>query len=228
MSRSVRFHEFGGPEVLKIEEVVVPEPGPKEVRLRIRAIGLNRGEVLMRSGKSATKATLPAQLGVEAAGVIEAFGSDVDGLAVGDRVAVIPGDLGRGYYGEVALAPARTLVKIPPNQTWQDAAATWMAFGTAWAGLIDIARLSTGRTVLITVASSSAGLAAIQTARKVGANPGALTRTSTKATAPLEAGAAHLIAAEKHDIVTEVARWNSGNGAEAMYDDVSGPSFGQL
>ncbi len=60
MSRSVRFHEFGGPEVLKIEDVVVPEPGPKEVRLRIRAIGLNRGEVLMRSGKSATKATLPA------------------------------------------------------------------------------------------------------------------------------------------------------------------------
>jgi len=182
----------------------------------------------MRSGKSATKATLPAQLGVEAAGVIEAFGSDVDGLAVGDRVAVIPGDLGRGYYGEVALAPARTLVKIPPNQSWQDAAATWMAFGTAWAGLIDIARLSTGRTVLITAASSSAGLAAIQTARKVGANPVALTRTSAKATALLEAGAAHVIATEEQDLVTEVARLTGGKGAEVVFDAVGGPTFEKL
>jgi len=182
----------------------------------------------MRSGKSATKATLPAQLGVEAAGVIEAFGSDVDGLAVGERVAVIPGDLGRGYYGEVALAPARTLVKIPPNQSWQDAAATWMAFGTAWAGLIDIARLSTGRTVLITAASSSAGLAAIQTARKVGANPVALTRTSTKATALLEAGAAHVIATEEQDLVTEVARLTGGKGAEVVFDAVGGPTFEKL
>ena len=182
----------------------------------------------MRSGKSATKATLPAQLGVEAAGVIEAFGSDVDGLAVGDRVAVIPGDLGRGYYGEVALAPARTLVKIPPNQSWQDAAATWMAFGTAWVGLIDIARLSTGRTVLITAASSSAGLAAIQTARKVGANPIALTRTSAKAAALLEAGAAHVIATEEQDIVTEVARLTGGKGAEVVFDAVGGPAFEKL
>src|ERR1700686_1054188 len=107
MSRSVRFHEFGGPEVLRIEDVVVPDPGPNEVHLRIKAIGLNRSEVLTRSGKSATKAILPAQLGLEAAGVIEALGSDVDGLAVGDRVAVIPGELGRGYYGELALAPAK-------------------------------------------------------------------------------------------------------------------------
>ena len=183
MSRSVRFHEFGGPEVLKIEDVVVPDPGPKEVRLRIKAIGLNRSEVLTRSGRAATKATLPAQLGLEAAGAIEALGSDVDGLAVGDRVAVIPGEAGRGYYGEVALAPARTLVKVPHNQSWQDAAATWMAFATAWTGLIDIARLSAGRIVLITAASSSTGLAAIQIARKVGATPIALTRTSAKAAA---------------------------------------------
>ena len=85
MSRSVRFHEFGGPEVLKIEDVVVPDPGPKEVRLRIKAIGLNRSEVLTRSGKAAIKATLPAQLGLEAAGIIDALGSDVDGFAVGDK-----------------------------------------------------------------------------------------------------------------------------------------------
>ena len=70
MVRGVRFHTFGGPEVLQIENVIVPEPGPDEVRLRIKAIGLNRGEILMRSGRAATRAKLPAQLGVEAAGII--------------------------------------------------------------------------------------------------------------------------------------------------------------
>ncbi|SHL72006.1 zinc-dependent alcohol dehydrogenase family protein [Bradyrhizobium lablabi] len=228
MSRSVRFHEFGGPEVLKIEDVVVPDPSPKEVRLRIKAIGLNRSEVLTRSGRAATKATLPAQLGLEAAGAIEALGSDVDGLAVGDRVAVIPGEIARGYYGEVALAPARTLVKIPHNQSWQDAAATWMAFATAWTGLIDIARLSAGRTVLITAASSSTGLAAIQIARKVGATPVALTRTSAKAAALFEAGAAQIIATEEQDLVAEVARLTVGKGANVVFDAVGGPTFEKL
>jgi NADPH:quinone reductase-like Zn-dependent oxidoreductase len=228
MSRSVRFHEFGGPEVLKIEDVVVPDPGPKEVRLLIKAIGLNRSEVLTRSGKAVTKPTLPAQLGLEAAGIIEALGSDVDGLAVGDRVAVIPGEAGRGYYGEMALAPARTLVKIPQDQSWQDAAATWMAFGTAWTGLIDIARLSAGRTILITAASSSTGLAAIQTARNVGATPVALTRTSAKAAALLAAGAAHVIATEEQDLVAEVARLTGGKGADVVFDAVGGPTFQKL
>jgi NADPH:quinone reductase-like Zn-dependent oxidoreductase len=228
MSRSVRFHEFGGPEVLKIEDVVVPDPGPKEVRLRIKAIGLNRSEVLTRSGKAATKATLPAQLGLEAAGVIETLGSEVDGLAIGDKVAVIPGEMGRGYYGELALAPARTLVKIPHTQSWQGAAATWMAFATAWTGLIDIARLSAGHTVLITAASSSTGLAAIQIARKVDATPIALTRSSAKAAALLEAGAAHVIATEEQDLVAEVARLAGGKGADVVFDAVGGPTFERL
>jgi NADPH:quinone reductase-like Zn-dependent oxidoreductase len=228
MSRSVRFHEFGGPEVLKIEDVVVPDPGPKEVRLRIKAIGLNRSEVLTRSGKAATKATLPAQLGLEAAGLVEALGSDVNGLVVGDRVAVIPGETGRGYYGELALAPARTLVKVPHNQSWQDAAATWMAIATAWTGLIEIARLSAGRTVLITAASSSTGLAAIQIARKVGATPVALTPTSAKAAALLEAGAAQVIATEEQDLVAEVAQLTGGQGAEVVFDAVGGPTFEKL
>jgi NADPH:quinone reductase-like Zn-dependent oxidoreductase len=228
MSRSVRFHEFGGPEVLKIEDVAVPNPGPKEVRLRIKGFGLNRSEVLTRSGKAATKATLPAQLGLEAAGLIEALGSEVDGLGVGDRVAVIPGETGRGYYGEVALAPARTLVKIADDQSWQEAAATWMAFATAWTGLISIAGLSAGWTVLITAASSSTGLAAIQTARKVGAIPIALTRTSAKAAALREAGATHIIATEEQDLVAKVAQLTDGKGAAVVFDAVGGATFERL
>jgi NADPH:quinone reductase-like Zn-dependent oxidoreductase len=103
-----------------------------------------------------------------------------------------------------------------------------MAFGTAWTGLVDIARLSWGQTALITAASSSAGLAAIQTARKVGASPVALTRTHVKAAALLEAGATHVIATEEQDVVTEVARLTGGKGAEVVFDAVGGPTFGRL
>jgi NADPH:quinone reductase-like Zn-dependent oxidoreductase len=117
---------------------------------------------------------------------------------------------------------------MPAAQSWQDAAATWMAFGTAWTGLINIAHLSAGRTILITAASSSTGLAAIQTARMVGATPVALTRTSAKATALLEAGAAHVIATEEQDLVAEVARLTGGKGADVVFDAVGGPTFARL
>jgi NADPH:quinone reductase-like Zn-dependent oxidoreductase len=228
MPRTVRFHEFGGPDVLEIEEMTVPNPGPEEVRLRIRAIGLNRSEVLTRSGRSASKPTLPAQLGLEAAGEIDAIGPGVEGFVIGDHVAIIPGAMNRAYYSEVALTPARTLVKISRDQSWQEAADTWMAFATAWTGLIDIGRLSAGQMALITAASSSTGLAAIQVARKVGATPIALTRTSAKKSALLDAGAAHVIATEEQDIAKEVVKITAGTGAQLVFDAVGGPSFEKL
>jgi NADPH:quinone reductase-like Zn-dependent oxidoreductase len=231
MSRSVRIHEFGGPEVLKIEDIVVPVPESGEVRLRVRAIGLNRSEVLFRSGRAAVTPPLPSLMGLEAAGEVDAVGPDVDNFDPGDRVSIIPGFGGAGqygYYGEVSLAPTRALVRVPANTSWSDAAATWMAFGTAWAGLIDIARLSAGQVVLVSAASSSTGLAGIQVARKVGAIPIALTRTSTKAKALLSAGAAHVIATQEQDLVSEVARLTDGKGAEVAFDPIGGPTFGQL
>jgi len=228
MPRTVRFHEFGGPDVLEIEEMTVPNPGTAATRLRIRAIGLNRSEVLTRSGRSASKPTLPAQLGLEAAGEIDAIGPGVEGFVIGDHVAIIPGAMNRAYYSEVALTPARTLVKISRDQSWQEAAATWMAFATAWTGLIDIGRLSAGQMALITAASSSTGLAAIQVARKVGATPIALTRTSAKKSALLDAGAAHVNATEEQDIAKEVVKITAGTGAQLVFDAVGGPSFEKL
>jgi NADPH:quinone reductase-like Zn-dependent oxidoreductase len=103
-----------------------------------------------------------------------------------------------------------------------------MAFGTAWAGLVDIGRLSAGQTALITAASSSTGLAAIQIARKVGATPVALTRTSAKKVALLDAGAAHVIATEEQDITSEVAQITAGKGAQLVFDAVGGPNFEKL
>jgi len=90
MIRSVRIHEFGGPEVLRIEKIEVEEPGEGEVRMRIRGIGINRTEITLRSGRSPVKPPRPAKVGFEAAGEIEAIGAGVKGFAIGDRVALVP------------------------------------------------------------------------------------------------------------------------------------------
>ena len=111
---------------------------------------------------------------------------------------------------------------------WQEAAATWMAFATTWAGLIDIGRLSAGQTVLITAASASTGLAAVQVARKVGATPVALTRTSAKAAALLDAGAAPVVATEEQDLALAVGQITGRKGAELVFDAVGGPNFEKL
>ncbi|WP_390343589.1 alcohol dehydrogenase catalytic domain-containing protein [Variovorax boronicumulans] len=115
MSRMVRFHAFGGAEVLKLEEVAVPAPGIGEVRIAVQAIGLNRADALWRENLYIEDATLPAGLGNEAAGVVEAVGEGVEGLGVGDRVAVLPGASQGLYptYGDRILFRPRTWCGIP-------------------------------------------------------------------------------------------------------------------
>lgn len=230
MTRSVRIHEFGNADVLHIEDVEIGEPGVGEVRLRIHAIGLNRTEITLRSGRSPIKPALPSAIGFEAAGIIEALGPEASGVAVGDRVALVPA-YGAGQYslyGEVALAPARALVAIPENVTFVDAAATWAAFGTAWGGLVSVGALEAGQAVLISAASSSVGLAAIQIANRLGARPIALTRTSAKRQELADHGAKAVIATTEQDLVAEVKRLTAGKGAELVFDPVGGPGFATL
>lgn len=109
MTRSVRIHEFGDADVLRIEDIVPGQPGAGEVRLRVYAVGLNRTEVTLRSGRSPAKPPLPTGIGFEAAGVIETPGPDVSGFSVGDRVALVPayGAAQYALYGEVAVARRR-------------------------------------------------------------------------------------------------------------------------
>jgi NADPH:quinone reductase-like Zn-dependent oxidoreductase len=230
MTRSVRIHEFGGPEVLRLEEVVVGEPGVGEVRLRIHAIGLNRTELTLRSGRLPAKPPLPSPIGFEAAGVIDVLGPNVSGFSVGDRVALVPayGSSQYGLYGEASLAPARSLVAIPDSIGFVDAAATWAAFGTAWSGLVAVGALAAGQSILISAASSSVGLAAIQIANLLRARPIALTRTSKKARALLAQGAAAVVAVEEQDVVAEINRQTDGQGANLVFDAVGGPGFALL
>jgi NADPH:quinone reductase-like Zn-dependent oxidoreductase len=225
VAKVVRFHELGGPEVLKLEEVDVGAPGPGEVRLKVEAIGLNRAEALFRAGHYLEAATLPARLGYEAAGRVDAVGPDVADLAVGDAVAVVPAfSLNRyGMYGEVVLAPAHAVVRTPAGITAVEAAAVWMQYLTAYGALIDIAGLGPDDAVVIPAASSSVGLAAIQIARMVGATAVATTRSGAKAEALRRAGAEHVVATARDDLVGEVNRITGGKGASVIFDPVAGP-----
>jgi NADPH:quinone reductase-like Zn-dependent oxidoreductase len=162
--------------------------------------------------------------------VVDELGEGVCGWRHGDRVALIPTYSAAQYalYGEVAVAPARSPVAIPANQTFARAAATWAAFGTAWCGLISVGNLKAGQTVLITAASSSVWLAAIQIAKSIGARPIALTRTSQKSGELCAHGAGAVIATEEADVVASVKELTDGLGAHLIFDAVGGPGFVKL
>jgi NADPH:quinone reductase-like Zn-dependent oxidoreductase len=230
MARAVRFHGIGGPEVLQIDTVESPTPGAGEVRISVKALGLNRAESMFRSGQYLEQPRFPSRLGYEAAGVVETIGPGVDGLKAGDAVSTIPAfPQGKyGVYGDVAVVPAAAVAKHPASLSWTEAAAIWMQYLTAYGALIDIANLSHGDTVLIPAASSSVGIASMQIARMVGATPIALTRKDDKRDALSHLGAAHVIATEKQDLVAEVKKLTNGKGARVVFDPVGGPTIARL
>ena len=225
MSRVIRFHRTGGPEVLQIDEVDVPAPAANEVQISVKALGINRAEVMYRTGQYVIEPKFPAMLGYEAAGTVSAIGSDVVGFAVGDAVSVVPAFsfAEYGLYGELVNAPAHAVVKHPESLSFVDAAATWMKFVTAYGALIELGGLKAGEAVLIRAASSSVGLAAIQIANMVGAIPVALTRTGDKREALIQAGAAAVIATQEQDMAAEVMAITHGQGARMAFDPVGGP-----
>lgn len=230
MARVVRFHETGGPEVLRIEQVEVPPPGKDEVRIRVHALGLNRAEAMFRGGQYLYTPRLPSRLGYEAAGTVEAIGAGVTGVKLGEAVSTVPAFSLNDYgvYGDVATVPAAAVAKHPASLSWVEAAAVWMQYATAYGALIDIAALEAGDTLLIPAASSSVGIAAIQIASMVGATPVALTRGGRKREALLGVGAAEVIATEEQDLVAEVRRITGGKGARVVFDPVGGPTVAKL
>jgi NADPH:quinone reductase-like Zn-dependent oxidoreductase len=230
MSRIVRFKEYGGPEVLQIMNEEIPAPAADEVRIKVKALGLNRAESMWRLGKYVEDAVLPARLGYEAAGIVEAVGSGVTGLAVGDAVSTIPAFSMNlyGMYGELVLAPAYAVTKNPEALSFEEASSIWMMFLTAYGALVEIAAIKAGDTVLIPAASSSVGLAAIQITRMFGATAVALTRTGAKRQQLLDAGASHVIVTQEQDLEAEVLKITDGQGARVVFDPVGGPLFPKL
>ncbi|MGX9178659.1 zinc-dependent alcohol dehydrogenase family protein [Mesorhizobium sp. BHbdii] len=230
MARVVRFHQHGGPEVLRIENVDIPRPSRGEIQIRVKALGLNRAEALMRWGTYIQTPPLPSGLGLEAAGVVEAVGEGVGGFAPGEAVSVVPPPSMARWpaYGEIATYPAHLVVKHPPSLSWEEAAAVWTQYLTAYGALIDIAKLSRDDFVVITAASSSVGLAAIQIANMVGATPIAATRTSAKREALLEFGAAHVISLADEDLEARLKDIAGPEDIRVVFDAVGGPIFAPL
>jgi NADPH:quinone reductase-like Zn-dependent oxidoreductase len=227
MSRSIKIAKAGGPEVLEFIEAPVRAPGPHEVRMKVKAIGINRAESMWRNDKYIEPVKFPAGLGYEASGIVEAVGGDVKGVSVGDSVDVIPSFSMNEYftYGEVIIAPDYAIVKHPKSLSFTEGASIWMMFVTAYGALIEDAKVEKGDFVIISAASSSVGLAAIQLTKYAGATSIALTRTSAKAKQLLDAGAAHVIATEEMDMVQEVMRITGGAGARIAFDSIGGPNF---
>lgn len=224
MPRLVRFHRLGGPEVLEIAEAEVDQPGDGEVRIAARALGLNRADSLFRSGAYIERPDLPSGSGLEASGVVESVGAGVTGLAPGDRVALVPpiSMRQRPVHAERINVPAEHVIPIPGNQSFEEAAATWMAYLTAYGALLGLAGLQRGEHVVITAASSSVGLAAIQVVNVAGGVPIAVTRSDRKRTALLAAGAKQVVASDRADVAAAIREVAGPSGPRICFDAVGG------
>jgi NADPH:quinone reductase-like Zn-dependent oxidoreductase len=146
MSRTIKFAKAGGPEVLEFIEMEVPAPGLHEIRIKVKAIGINRAESMWRNDRYVESPIFPAGLGYDCAGVVDAVGKDVTGFAVGDTVSTIPAFSLNKYstYGEVILAPDHAVVKHPASLSFVEAASVWMMFITAYGALVVDAHAKAG------------------------------------------------------------------------------------
>jgi NADPH:quinone reductase-like Zn-dependent oxidoreductase len=226
----VRFHQTGGPEVLQLDELPLPNPAAGEIRLRVKAIGLNRAEVMFRMGKYLVQPKLPSKIGYEASGIVEAAGPDVDQSWIGKTVSTVPAfpaDV-YGVYGEVAIVPVHAIAVYPDKLSYQEGTSIWMQYLTAYGAFVHQGHLAKGDFVLITAASSSVGLAAIEIAKTEGAISIATTRTSRKKAELLALGADHVIATEEEDLAARVNQITSGKGVRIVFDPIGGKGLEAL
>ena len=222
--KAVRFHALGGPEMLTIEEISVPEPGQGEVALKVEAVGLNRAESLYFHGQYFEQPQFPSGLGYEAVGVVTAVGDGVSSDLIGQRFGTIPGYSMNQYpvLAEAAVVPASVLAALPPALSATEGAAAWMQYCTAYGALVPLGHVGPGDFVVITAASSSVGLAAIQIVKAEGATAIATTRTSAKKQQLLDLGADYVVATQEEDLPARVMEITDGKGARVTFDSVGG------
>ncbi len=225
MAKTVLLHALGGPENLRLEDAATREPGQDEVQLRVEAVGLNRAELMYMGGHYFEQPALPSRIGYEAAGVVERVGPNVDRAWVGKHVATMPGfSMNRfGVLGEEAVVPLYSLGEYPAKLSPSQGAAIWMQYTTAYGALVMHAAIGKGDFVLITAASSSVGLAAIEICKAEGATSIATTRTSSKRQELLSFGADAVIASEEEDLPARVKEITGGKLARVVFDPIAGP-----
>lgn len=230
MPKAVLFDELGGADVLRVAEVPDLEPGEGEVRIKVEALGLNRAEILFRHGLYHDKPVFPSRIGYEASGAIDAVGPGVEGLSVGARVSTIPcfSMVEHGVCGEQAVVPAFAAARYPDNLTPAEGAAIWMQYFTAYGALVEFGGVKEGDTVLLTAASSSVGVAAVQISKSLGAQVIATTRGAGKKDFILGVGADHVVVTDDEDLAESVLDITGGAGADVVFDPVVGSTLPKL
>jgi NADPH2:quinone reductase len=221
MAKGIRFYTTGGPEVLQWESVEVGEPGPGQIRIRHHAVGLNFADTYFRTGLY--RAALPAGMGVEAAGVIEAVGADVDTFDVGDRVTYTGSPL--GAYSTERVMDAAHLIKLPAAISCETAAASTMRGLTSAYLMRRIATLNAGDTVLLHAAAGGVGLIVSQWAALLGIRVIGSVSTEEKAEIAEAHGCAHTIVYTREDIATRVREITDGRGVPVVFDSVGAKTF---
>jgi NADPH:quinone reductase len=218
--KAIQMNATGGPEVLRLTELPIPEPGPGQVLIRVEAIGVNFIEIYFRKG--VYKSVLPLTPGSEAAGTVEELGPGVKGFAAGDVVASASV---LGSYAEYALVSAAQLIKVPANLSPEQAAAAMLQGMTAHYLSHSTFPLKAGQTALVHAGAGGVGLLLTQMAVRLGAR--VITTVSTKEKAELsrEAGAAGVILYTQKDFEPEVKRLTSGEGVDVVYDSVGKTTF---
>lgn len=220
--KAIRIHEFGGPEVLRIEDVPVPQAGPGQALIKISAIGVNYLDIYHRTG--VYPLPLPLTPGTEAAGVIAALGEGVTDLAEGQRVAYA-GPI--GAYAEYAVVPAARLVPLPKGTSDEQAAAVLLQGMTAHYLVDGIFPVKAGDRVLIHAAAGGVGQLLVQMAKQRGAQVFGTVSTKEKAAQVRELGADEVILYTSQDFEVEVKRLTDGRGVDVVYDSVGCDTFEQ-
>ncbi len=247
--RAAIFHAFGGPEVVRIEQVERPEPGPGEVLVQVKAAAMNHLDLWVRRGLP-IETTMPHIGGSDVAGVVAALGPGVAGVAPGQRVVVNPslwcgecewclrgeqplclrykilGEHTQGGFAEFVVAPARNLHPIPDDFGFAEAAAAPLPFSTAWRGLITRARLRPGEDVLVTGASGGVASAAVQVARYAGARVFAVT-TAENLDRVWALGAHAVYDRDRVDFSREIWKDTGKRGVDVIFDSVGAATWAQ-
>ncbi|WP_093159536.1 quinone oxidoreductase family protein [Saccharopolyspora antimicrobica] len=221
MAKAVRFHQTGGPEVMRWEEVDVADPGPGEVRIRHHAVGLNFADTYFRTGLY--PAPLPAGMGVEAAGVVEAVGDGVRHIGEGDRVTYTGSPL--GAYSTERVMPAGPLIPLPDEIGFDTAASMTMRGLTTAYLLRRIHPLREGDTVLLHAAAGGLGLIFLQWAKLLGINVIGTVSTDEKAAVARAHGCDHVVVYKREDVAERVREITGGAGVPVVYDSIGAATY---
>ncbi len=247
--RAVYFNSYGGVETLQVGELPTPAPGPGQVLIKVTACGLNRLDLIVRSGSAPVKLKFPHVPGSEVAGVVESLGAGVDEYEPGDRVVVAPylncgncdycltgreevcirgdivGLMSNGGYAEFVVAPASSLVPIPDGLSDKEAAAVTLSTLTAWHALVSRADVKPGESVLVLAAGSGVGSAAIQIAKLAGAQVIATASTEEKREMAKELGADIAISYLDGEMRGAVRRISGRRGVDVVFEHVGGATW---